>query len=152
MAEGHGGYRRPQKPAAVSGPGKFARRTDGGPTQPVREMTGGEYGEGAEMRALQSSAPLNASARRPAGSPPPPAVGGPDIQVPAFGAPTTSPEEPLTAGAPFGDGPGPEALGAPPKEDVEKFRPYLPVLIYVANRPGSSQKLRTLVRYLKGVL
>jgi len=29
----HGGYRKPRDPAAYSGPGKYSRRTDGGPQE-----------------------------------------------------------------------------------------------------------------------
>jgi hypothetical protein len=40
-----GGYRKPDKPAAVSGPGKFSKRTDGQPTAaPVIDTPGQRFG------------------------------------------------------------------------------------------------------------
>ena len=106
MAEGHGGMRRPSNPAPVSGPGALSRRTDG---QGARYMAGGEYGEGQEMMDLQTSAPM---AQAPAT--PRPRTGRQVVSeemappTPLF-APTERPDEPITAGAPFGPGPGPTA-------------------------------------------
>lgn len=105
MAEGAGGYKKPSKPSAVSGPGKYAKRTDGGINQPVRDMTGGGYGDNQELANLQGSAPMNASARTPQMPPQMPMRQGPP--VPGFGDPTTRPNEPVTAGNPMGPGPGP---------------------------------------------
>lgn len=99
-----GGYRKPNNPAPVSGPGALSRRTDGGPTQPVRPIPGGgQYGARKDMIELQSGAPM---------------AGNPQIQPdvsPLSGMfdPTTKPEEPITAGADFGPGPGSEVLSAP---------------------------------------
>jgi hypothetical protein len=107
MAEGHGGMRRPNNPAPVSGPGRLSRRTDG---QGARYMAGGEYGEGQEMMDLQTSAPMAKSPevkpRRRAAAPPAMETG--PAPTPLF-APTERPDEPITAGAPFGPGPGPTA-------------------------------------------
>ena len=107
MAEGHGGMRRPSNPAPVSGPGALSQRTDG---QGARYMAGGEYGEGQEMMDLQTSAPMAKSPevkpRRRAAAPPAMETG--PAPTPLF-APTERPDEPITAGAPFGPGPGPTA-------------------------------------------
>jgi hypothetical protein len=106
MAEGHGGMRRPSNPAPVSGPGSLSRRTDG---QGARYIAGGEYGEGQEMMDLQTSAPMAKSPevkpRRRAAAPPAMDMG--PAPTPLF-APTERPDEPITAGAPFGPGPGPQ--------------------------------------------
>lgn len=100
-----GGYRKPNNPAPVSGPGKLSRRTDGGPgsKQAMREMTGGKYGENKALMEQQQGAPL-------AGSPTP----NPQVTLsssntakpPVTGlfAPTQRPDEPVTAGMPFGPG------------------------------------------------
>jgi hypothetical protein len=90
--------------AEVSGPGKQSKRTDLGvlkqstkpiqATQPMQSYTGGEYGNNKSMAMQQSAAPL-------AGNPMPempPMVG--------LDAPTQFPNEPLSAGANYGDGPG----------------------------------------------
>lgn len=112
MAEQRGGYRRPSKPAPVSGPGALSRRTDTGQKQGARYMRGGAYGEGKEMMGLQQAAPMAAAPKTPRPAAPtqrprnlPPLVGLTD--------PTQRPDEPLTAGMPFGAGPGPEALNLP---------------------------------------
>jgi hypothetical protein len=106
MAEGHGGTRRPSNPAPVSGPGALSQRTDG---QGARYMAGGEYGEGQEMMDLQTSAPMSKAPAAPR-----PRTGRQVVSeemappTPLF-APTQRPDEPVTAGAPFGPGPGPTA-------------------------------------------
>lgn len=90
--------------AEVSGPGKQSKRTDLGvlkqstkpiqSTQPMQSYTGGEYGNNKSMAMQQSAAPL-------AGNPMPtmPPIMGLD-------APTQFPNEPLSAGANYGEGPG----------------------------------------------
>lgn len=105
-----GGYQKPSNPAPVSGPGALSRRTDGGPTQGVKKMTGGAYGEGTALTELQQAAPMAAS--------PQPRISTAGLGAAAsmapivpLTAPTQRPEEPLTAGMPFGAGPGPEVLG-----------------------------------------
>lgn len=104
MAE-PGGYQKPRNPAPVSLPGRLSRRTDGGPQQTTTEMTGMGYGENADFNEIQSSAPLRAaqtaaSARQPRRSGRAPM--GP-MATPLM-APTQRPNEPVTAGAPFGPG------------------------------------------------
>ena len=104
MANGHGGYRQPSEPAPVSGPGALSKRTDG---QGAKYMAGGEYGEGQEMMDLQTSAPMakTETVPRPRGGRQAAAPAG-VMPTPLF-APSERPDEPLTAGAPFGPGAGP---------------------------------------------
>lgn len=106
----HGGKRTPRNPAPVSGPGRMSRRTDGGPQQTTVPMTGMGYGENADFNEMQSAAPLAAApavsnTRARSTSP----TGQRAAATPLF-APTQRPEEPITAGAPFGPGPGPESM------------------------------------------
>jgi hypothetical protein len=144
-----GGYRQPSSPAPVSGPGALSKRTDGGPGQPVRAPSGGAYGERQQLEQLQQAAPLAESAGG--------VTAGAPVDVTAdlvgFGAPTQMPDEPVTAGAALGAGPGLEALGLPsqPGEDIRRLVAYLPVLEHMANQPGSSRAARNLVRQLKGM-
>lgn len=133
---GKGGYERPRNPAAVSGPGKFSRRTDGAPSedsmkQAARYVSGGEYGDGQEMMAIQQGAPMAAAPETPRRS------------VTPLSAPTERPDEPVTAGAPVGPGPGPEvwesqfpapqepdAVAAAVRAAYERYpSPYLRVLL-----------------------
>lgn len=145
-----GGYRQPGSPAPVSGPGALSKRTDGSPGQPVRAPSGGAYGERQNLEQLQQGAALSAS---PGGD-----VGAPEAVditegLIGFGEPSQMPEEPITAGAAVGAGPGLEALGLPnqPDDDMRKLVQYLPVLEHMANQQGASKAARNLVRQLKSM-
>jgi hypothetical protein len=105
VAGQHGGYRRPSKPAPVSGPGALSKRTDGGPSQPAMEVGGFEYGGRQDFEDIQGGAPMAASDPLPA-------------PTPLF-APSERPTEPITAGAPVGPGPGP-APAPPVKRSVSQ--------------------------------
>lgn len=96
MANGHGGYRKPNKPAPVSGPGALSKRTDGGPSQPVTEVGGFEYGGRQDFADIQGGAPMAATNYAAKASLPP-----------ALFSPTERPDEPITSGVPVGPGPGP---------------------------------------------
>jgi len=107
VANGHGGMRTPANPAPVSGPGALSQRTDG---QPARYASGMPYGDGQDFYDIQTSAPMASTdnvaagkrvARRSSQS-----VAGTAPVTPLF-APTERPEEPVTAGAAMGPGPGP---------------------------------------------
>jgi len=105
MANGHGGSRVPSNPAPVSGPGALSKRTDG---QGVKYMSGGQYGEGQEMVELQSSAPMSKAPTAPRARSGGRAAPAPQQSVTPMFAPSERPDEPITAGAPFGPGPGPQ--------------------------------------------
>lgn len=155
MAE-QGGYRKPSNPAPVSGPGSLSQRTDGGPGQPVREVPAAYYGERQEMRDIQGGATM-AQGSMPAGSPvmpsngmtPPSAPVSPGQGITPLTDPTERPDEPITAGAPLGAGPGPTPQPISSPDDVQKILPYLPIIEARANMAESSQTLRNIVQYLK---
>ena len=155
MAERHGGMRRPQNPAPVSGPGQLSQRTDGGPQQTLADMSGMPYGENQAMDAIQSAAPLSASGQTSArasrtqprgrgGA----AQGGMGV-TPLF-APTQRPDEPVTAGAPFGPGDGPtmqpQSSGDP---DMQMLKEYLPDLEIAARFDRAPKTFKMLVAYLR---
>jgi hypothetical protein len=130
--------------AAVAGPGQFSRRTD---KQPVRQLTDAAYGEQATFRADQQGAPMVASANQAQPMPVDPAAG-----VTPLNAPSARPDEPVTAGADVGAGPGTEVLGLPtPAGEAKALLQYLPMLERRANSAESSQTLRNIVQYLKGL-
>lgn len=106
-----GGYRKPSMPAPVSGPGRFARRTDGGVSQPVRSLSDAAYGEQATFRDIQTGAPMNASARTPQGGGA--LTASPQAPPVPLSAPTQRPDEPITSGVDVGPGVGSTALGVP---------------------------------------
>jgi hypothetical protein len=84
---------------------------------PMQAATGQTYGKHAEQIAAQRAVPMagppsTATAPAPHASAPIRPVQGPlPGQVLPLDAPSTRPNEPLTAGMPLGAGPGPEALG-----------------------------------------
>lgn len=102
-----GGYRKPANPAPVSGPGKLSRRTDGGPTQSMQQMSAnGVYGERKALAEMQSSAPMQGNTTPNIPTPTVSAAAAPAAPQPMTGLfePTQRPDEPITAGMPFGDG------------------------------------------------
>ena len=133
-----GGYRKPANPAPASGPGKLSRRTDG--AQPKMTMTGGKYGEAKQLNEMQSGAPMSQvanGAQVQADAPKMPSV------TPLF-APTERPEEPLTAGMPFGPGmnsiPGGNIYSQPAIKNV------LEKALAIDNDP----ELEVIYNYLRG--
>lgn len=138
-----GGYQRPSRPAPVSGPGALSRRTDGGGAgQGQQRLANAAYGEQKAFSEIQAGAPM-ARAQRP-----------PMPQVTPIGAPTMRPDEPITAGAPVGPGPGTEVLGLKTTADTQladmnKLSRYLPLMEKYATSPASSGTLKSFVRYLR---
>lgn len=153
MAE-HGGYRRPSKPAAVSGPGSMSQRTDGRP-QAIRDLPDAEYGQGKEFRELQQGSPLASApqASTPAGGAG--AGGDPLAAMTGFDAPTAMPDTPVTDGADAGDGAGMDVLGLPDKGEKGELAvigKYLPVMIRQADSPDATPAFRAYVRRLLGAV
>lgn len=111
MANGHGGYRKPENPAPVSGPGSLSRRTDGGPQQVAADLPNAKYGEAGQFAEIQAGAPM-------AATPGAEDMGmGGDVTTPMappvpLTEPTERPDEPISWGASFGPGPGPNRVRA----------------------------------------
>lgn len=84
-----GGYRQPNNPAPVSGPGMLSARTDGGAiegmSQPVQQYTGGTYGQNKELRDQQNAESMYATPELPTA-----------IEL---SAPTNYPNEDISTGA-----------------------------------------------------
>jgi len=153
----HGGYRKPTNPAPVSGPGALSRRTDG--KQPAMRLPDAGYGEQSGFQAAQQGAPM-AQVQSGGSVPQGPSQGqGEPIETIPFGSATQNPDEPVTAGAALGPGPGPAAMGMAPdpmvqmdQQDAQRLAPYLPVWEYWSNQPGASQAMKAFVRSIKGNL
>lgn len=131
LANGHGGSRTPNNPAPVSGPGQLSRRTDGGPaSQTPAYIAGGNYGDGQELMDLQGSAPMAATPSIQATAPrrvSANANGASGVAATPLFSPTQRPDEPITAGAPFGPGPGSDMSSQPAEnltQTLEKLLPY----------------------------
>ena len=100
-----GGYRKPENPAPMSGPGALSQRTDGGPAQGAKYISGLPYGQGQETYNQQTAAPMAAREPAPAAPALPPMMSLNDM--------TQRPDEPLTAGLDIGEGPGSEVMNVP---------------------------------------
>jgi len=148
-----GGRRTPRNPAPVSGPGQLSRRTDGGPQQAPARMSGMDYGDNQALEEIQGSAPMSASqsamsprarAREAAQMP---------SATPLF-ADTQRPDEPLTAGAPFGPGAGesvPPGRMEMAQQDARMLAKYLPSLMSMAEAPETPDGFRRFVRHLRNM-
>lgn len=147
----------PQNPAGVSGPGPLSKRTDGGPAQALKDLPDAKYGENSQFQALQQGAPLSASGPSassagmgPGELPPNPAA----QQVVPFSAQSSRPNEPVTAGASLGPGPGVSALGSTPaqvgQQNMGKIGQSLPFFEMMANMPDAEPSTRLLVNILRG--
>lgn len=138
-----GGYMKPTSPAPASGPGQLARRTDGGPSQPVRSLNDAEYGEQAEYRSLQQGAALGSSAptpRIPSGAASSAQGGSPLV---GFGEPTLRPDEDILTPPPA---PQPEA-----QRDAAQLAALLPMLTLLAAKPDASPSTKAFVSRLRGL-
>lgn len=86
----------------------------------------------------------------PGSLPPNPAAG----QVTPLSAPTARPNEPVTAGAALGAGPGPSALGGQPaqvaSQDMGKISQSLPLFEMMANMGDATPSTRLFVNLLRG--
>lgn len=100
-----GGYRKPENPAPMSGPGALSQRTDGGPAQGAKYISGLPYGQGQETYNQQTAAPMAAAEPAPAAPTLPSML--------SLNDPTQRPDEPLTAGLDIGEGPGSEVMNVP---------------------------------------
>lgn len=143
-----GGYRPPANPAPVSGPGRLSQRTD---RQPIAQLPDAAYGEQKTYRQDQASAPM-AAATGPGDGP---MVGAADLSsVVGLGDPTTRPDEPVTAGAAVGPGPGDAALGLGDDSDagIQHLKASLPALELMANQPNSGRALRQFVRRVRAMM
>lgn len=148
-----GGYQKPSSPAPVSGPGRMSKRTDG---QPIRDPGGLPYGDNQELRSQQAAAPMSgaspeAMAAQQGG------IGGIPLAnlAPSLFDPTDRPDEPLTAGASFGPGPGPEALSTPSAGNgptQARLTAYMPVYIQMAESPYTSPEFKAMTNYIRQVL
>lgn len=105
----------------------------------------GPYGSDTAQAPLQDartspSAPSVAPSAAPSRPPMTPRA------VTPLDAPDDRPWEPVTTGLPMGPGAGPET------QNLEKMRPFLPVLELIASRSDAGKDARNFVRRLRGAL
>lgn len=143
---GHGGYRTPASPAAVSGPGAHSQRTDTGPKR--AEIHGGSYGSSQEFAQQQAASPLSAPTGAPGSVAPPTGL---DLSsLTGLSAPTSMPDTPVTDGAAAGAGVGPEAMFGqqvrPDSEEAQAIGKYLPIMVQIADSDGATPAFKKYVR------
>lgn len=100
----------------VSGPGKYAKRTD-------LQYQSQSYGDGVAYDAEKAGAPLARAPKSPLLSQAPEVPTGSTPQMPTVGLfdPTQRPDEPITAGIDMGAGPGSQALAMKSQFAQEKL-------------------------------
>lgn len=118
MANGHGGYREPANPAPVSGPGKYARRTDGGPAQVLSAAPNQGYGDAGRQLDAQRMSPMAGKEPMPnaplaSGGDAPEPTRMPEFTGLGLDAPSTRPGEPVTHGVDIGAGADSSILNLP---------------------------------------
>lgn len=132
----------------VSGPGPYSKRTDTAVSNANTTLPNAKYGEAKAYEEQRTGAPMAA----PSGGPPmnlQQMFAGMGQDVVPLDAETTEPDVPVTDGAALGPGAGMEALGEPPADPgLERTKMHLPVYEWLANRDGSSDASRNLVRQM----
>lgn len=146
-----GGYRQPSHPAAVSGPGALSARTDGRPTATsLEQLSSGKYGETQDLSQIAGGAPVAAHAGNDALAA---TLQGGGL---GFGGPSAQPGTPVTDGAQYGPGQGPEALQAndPLRAEAKRLSDsgVLAVMIHVADSDNANPDFRQYVRTLLAAL
>lgn len=148
-----GGYRKPETPAPVSGPGALSQRTDGGPSQAPMYMPGMKSmgSTGREQMAQQQGAALYKA---------PTSTGSSSIEpnlpaVTPITAGTALPDQSIADGTPAFGGMGPEALNLPKQEDTDidkqRLMSYLPAFESAAAMPNASMAWKNYVRLVRSL-
>jgi hypothetical protein len=129
-------------------------------TQAAKYVSGLPYGEGQALMATQEAAPLAAAPSIEQSSMPSGLASAAASQpVVGLNEPSARPNEPVTAGAGMGAGPGMDALGPSPDQtfnkqlqaDNQRLVQYLPSLEQMANDPSASNTFRNFIQYLKSI-
>lgn len=144
-----GGYREPSNPAPVSNPGAGSARTDGGPVHAAEALSSGKYGETQDLGSIAGGAPSQPSAGSVA-------LAGAIQGQSTFADASGQPNEPVTAGAQYGPGPGPEALQAndPTRAEAKQLQQsgVLALMMKVADSDDATPDYRAYVRSLLAAL
>lgn len=100
---------------------------------------------GVETMAQQQAAPMAGRSAQPQGL----------SELSPLTAETQFPDQPITDGAPIGDGANSVAnlpLGVSEDPDVQSARDHLPIIEWWATQPGSTQATRDYASYLRTTL
>jgi hypothetical protein len=125
----------------VSGPGRYARRTD-------LQYSPDSYGAGVEMAAQKAGAPLATAPKSPMLSQAPSVPSSPLTEMYAQ---SERPNTPVTEGVNVGAGAGSEALMMR-QPDQTNFLASIaaakPVLAFIADQPNTSPETRAAIKQL----
>ena len=147
-----GGYRKPNNPAPVSGPGSLSQRTDGGPSnpniQPAQNVTDLPWGQGQEFYNTQVS---GNDALRKIEQTNTPATGftesAPSQSIIPLNSPTQWKDTPVTDGVDAGEGRGMAALGLPAQE-ITNYMSAKDMITSLASNPNASPQLKFLAQQI----
>ena len=144
-SRGRGGSRNGQIGKA------YTNRTDLNPAAklPISAPSGMQQGMRKQLEDSQRAVPMGRTQAPPVDTSMTPPM--PMEQPIPLSAPTQFADEPITAGAPFGAGPGPSFTPDTMGDDMQRLKGYIPVIEVVAQAQDSPQVLRDFVLYLKSV-
>ena len=128
--------------------------------QPKRYIPGMPYGQGQALMQQQSGAKMQQGSKGPSFNAKPSrmteeATMASLPQVTPLTAPTQLPEQPITYGAPVGEGPN-SVPGLPMQPstdpDIDMIRSYYPIMQFYASQPGAAQSTKDYVNYLGTII
>jgi hypothetical protein len=131
----------------VSGPGQFSKRTDKAVGEANRSLDNPDYGEQAAYQEQLAAAPLPGT-QNVQGMNFNDLFGNAANNVIPLDADSAMAGTPVTDGADAGAGAGMSALSSSQPQD-NYMASYLVPLIFMADRPGSSDSARNMVRELR---
>jgi hypothetical protein len=132
----------------VSGPGQFSKRTDKAVSQANRSLPNADYGEQAAyqeaQQGMQRPQEVNVQGMNFNDL-----FGNPAASVTPFDAESARPDEPVTQGADAGPGGDSSTLASSGSQKDPTMEAYMFALKFIADRPGTSDAARNLIRNLR---
>ena len=126
----------------VSGPGKFAKRTD-------LQYRPDAYGDGVAMQQQMAGAPLATAQKSPMLSEAPVVpTGGAQAPLTGLYDPTQRPDEPITHGVDIGPGGGSDVLAVPAQVQSQYTNAY-DVFQTMASNPNASPTMKYLAQRIQ---
>lgn len=148
-----GGYRKPNNPAPVSGPGKLSRRTDGGAgsKQAMKEVpSNGQYGYRADTMAATQGAPLAGGSQPTTQVDANKRAANMATPITPVDAPTAFPGRPVTHGSTMGPGLTPEYVIPDRFAMIKKYAPQLDSMSAQKDTPPEFQQFWSFVKSVAG--
>lgn len=131
-----------------SGPGQFSKRTDKAVGEANRNLPNADYGEQAAyqeaQQGMQKPQEVNVQGMNFNDL-----FGNPAASVTPFDAESARPDEPVTQGADAGPGGDASTLASSGSQKDPTMEAYMFALKFMADRPGTSDSARNLIRNLR---